>query len=425
MYMPKIPASSSSPTKPLQSSSQIPAANEILPSAGTSAPSFTNSRKHFILILAIVIGAICGTGSAVMILNQSNEQPTPSPMAIAPTQKPAVPSPTKEQSDVKVYNNQEAKFSFEYPSNWHTFETTTPENSIEFSDGTDVPRGPDVGNILMRVTWSTPEEVEEAYEEVFARQIGHIEKGQKRIITTVERLTVNGYPAMKQSAETTTGSTYEDIVYIKGPSYVSIQVLSLRFANDQYDHERYLQQYNQIFEKILASFTFNEEKTQPQVNTSTWRPYVSSPHNVTLKLPAALKAVPNGDTIIDFVNATADENSILAADIKARVLITDTNPDFTPLFNAKDNTTIQLESGPTIKLKEHSISGQKAVSYKIEPNTQQTKKQYTTGIIISGNKYYEIVASRLKKEDMETFQPTLDAIAQSITFSTASAKKQN
>jgi hypothetical protein len=74
------------PDTPAQAS--IPAAPSATPN---TPPASTNKQKHLVLIIAVVFGALFGTGSAVMLIRSSGKPPTPTPtvaIEITPTTEP-------------------------------------------------------------------------------------------------------------------------------------------------------------------------------------------------------------------------------------------------------------------------------------------------------------------------------------------------
>ena len=99
------------------------------------------------------------------------------------------------------------------------------------------------------------------HDEILTREVGAVEKGYKLTATVVEKLKIDGYPAIKLIEESTSNAgteySYEVAVYIKGPFNVRISATSLRFLDKPLrPNGKFLETYVPIFNHMLSTFKF-------------------------------------------------------------------------------------------------------------------------------------------------------------------------
>lgn len=213
-----------------------------------------------IVVVAVIAAILASLGTYFVMSSNQNKQSQMS--NVQPTTTQASPTQTvtepmiNTQEGWKTYAKANS-WEIQYPSAWHVFEDNTA--AIGFSDGKDVPRGPDVGQIYVQVASGN---TSTSYDTLLAKQVGAVEKGSKLTVTTLEKLTVDGYPAVKQLEETTPGAatepSYEVAVYVKGPTNVRISASALRYKNDGYTMSSFESEVLASFEQMVKSFTFSK-----------------------------------------------------------------------------------------------------------------------------------------------------------------------
>ena len=213
-------------------------------------------QRGNIAILIILVMVVVGGGA--YFLGMSNKsapltQPVPQTVPLQPT--PLNKSTPADMTDWKTYTRNNI-FEIKYPSQWNMLTNESNDSVIDFSDGTDIPRGPNVGYIDVQLVLSAPGK----YDEVFKKAVGTVERGTKNTVTVLEKKEINGYPAVKLLSETTPGASteysYQIFTYIKGSrADVSISALALK-SSELKVSEEFRNKYLLIYDQILSTFKF-------------------------------------------------------------------------------------------------------------------------------------------------------------------------
>ena len=155
-----------------------------------------------------------------------------------------------ESANWKTYKKDNL-WEIQYPSNWYIPETFNP-NIVGFSDGKDVPRGPNAEYIYVQVIYPTNRS---DFNDYFVSEDKVL--GVKQNILKTEKLTIDDHPAVKITRETAPGepTEYAYIIdtHIKGPVNVTISALALKGPTKEFI-DIYLPSLNQM----LSTFRFTQ-----------------------------------------------------------------------------------------------------------------------------------------------------------------------
>lgn len=152
--------------------------------------------------------------------------------------------------------------------------------------------------------------------------------------------------------------------------------------------------------------------------TANWKTYTNQSHNFSLKYPANLTVLRDGDfaaTFYDEKDISSNNPKFIPA--KFEVSANNIGPDFNKYYNTPDNAVIpnvQAGAGETvIKIKNLTLDGQKAVQY-----VTQSQTSYTILTLTLYNSFYVTfyAGNGILKEDSLKLKPLYYQILSTFKF---------
>lgn len=198
--------------------------------------------------IVIVLLIALGIGGYLYYQNQNKTTPAPVQQTTQPTPIPSTSQivfQDKLVGEKRIYRYKN-QYQISYPKDWYRLDYQSWEGYTQFSNGKEIPRGPEAGSILVNVSWDIPSSWYEAA----------LEKGG-------EKIKVAGYPAIKQIYETPPGTpteySYSVRVLVKGPKNVLLEAFSLKIeemGNFFKPSEIFIKNDLPVFDEMISTFKF-------------------------------------------------------------------------------------------------------------------------------------------------------------------------